>query len=131
MRPAQRDEAALFIEWLTEHNFTFLGLREYRLTDGELVPVAGSGHGVLRDPELRVLRSGADYVESTAQLVDFVKGPEPLLVTKANVRARVHRRAHMDYVGIKLFDAEGNEVPMLELDEHGNETVRRSAVAEH
>ncbi|MBH3376232.1 nucleobase:cation symporter-2 family protein [Pseudomonas juntendi] len=32
----------------------------------------------------------------------------------------------------KLFDAEGNEVPMLELDEHGNETVRRpAAVAEH
>ncbi len=31
----------------------------------------------------------------------------------------------------KLFDAEGNEVPMLELDEHGNETVRRSSVAEH
>jgi xanthine permease len=31
----------------------------------------------------------------------------------------------------KLFDAEGNEVPMLEVDEHGNETVRRAAVAEH
>ncbi|MBT9236527.1 nucleobase:cation symporter-2 family protein [Pseudomonas inefficax] len=31
----------------------------------------------------------------------------------------------------KLFDAEGNEVPMLELDEHGNETVRRTPVAEH
>ncbi|MFK0093071.1 nucleobase:cation symporter-2 family protein [Pseudomonas sp. NPDC090592] len=31
----------------------------------------------------------------------------------------------------KLFDSEGNEVPMLELDEHGNETVRRTPVAEH
>ena len=31
----------------------------------------------------------------------------------------------------KLFDAEGNEVPMMELDEHGNEAPRRSAVAEH
>ncbi len=31
----------------------------------------------------------------------------------------------------KLFDAEGNEVPVLELDEHGNETPRRKAVAEH
>ncbi|WDM58595.1 purine permease [Pseudomonas sp. NEEL19] len=32
----------------------------------------------------------------------------------------------------KLFDAEGNEVPMLELDEHGNEKVKRpAAVAEH
>ncbi|MEB5933982.1 purine permease [Pseudomonas mosselii] len=31
----------------------------------------------------------------------------------------------------KLFDADGNEVPVLELDEHGNEAPRRKAVAEH
>ncbi|MFJ4158204.1 nucleobase:cation symporter-2 family protein [Pseudomonas sp. NPDC089752] len=31
----------------------------------------------------------------------------------------------------KLFDAEGNEVPLLELDEHGNATPRRTPVAEH
>src|SRR5690606_23570823 len=33
--------------------------------------------------------------------------PEPLLVTKANIRARVHRRVHMDYVGIKLYGSDG------------------------
>ncbi|MGF6394048.1 nucleobase:cation symporter-2 family protein [Pseudomonas plecoglossicida] len=31
----------------------------------------------------------------------------------------------------KLFDADGNEVPVMEMDEHGNATPRRSAVAEH
>jgi xanthine permease len=31
----------------------------------------------------------------------------------------------------KLFDAEGNEVPVMEQDEHGNQAPRRSAVAEH
>ncbi|WP_449431193.1 nucleobase:cation symporter-2 family protein [Pseudomonas putida] len=31
----------------------------------------------------------------------------------------------------KLFDADGNEVPVFELDEDGNQTPRRSAVAEH
>ncbi|HDS1745234.1 MULTISPECIES: nucleobase:cation symporter-2 family protein [Pseudomonas] len=31
----------------------------------------------------------------------------------------------------KLFDAEGNEVPVLELDEHGNTAPRRTPVAEH
>jgi xanthine/uracil permease len=31
----------------------------------------------------------------------------------------------------KLFDAEGNEVPVLELDEHGNAAPRRTPVAEH
>jgi glutamate dehydrogenase len=107
MRPAQRDEAGRFVEWLTEHNFTFLGLREYRLEGNELVSVAGSGLGILRDEALKVLRSGSHYVDSTPQLVDFVQGPDPLLVTKANVRSRVHRRAHMDYVGIKLFGPDG------------------------
>ncbi|MCP8884176.1 NAD-glutamate dehydrogenase [Devosia sp. XJ19-1] len=107
LKPSQRDEAGNFVEWLTEHNFTFLGLREYRLEGNELVPVEGTGLGILRDENLRVLRSGPHYVESTPQLVAFVQGPDPLLVTKANVRSRVHRRAHMDYVGIKLFGADG------------------------
>lgn len=31
----------------------------------------------------------------------------------------------------KLFDADGNEVPVMELDEHGNEAPRRKALAEH
>ncbi|MCI0914745.1 MULTISPECIES: nucleobase:cation symporter-2 family protein [Pseudomonas] len=31
----------------------------------------------------------------------------------------------------KLFDAEGNEVPVLEQDEHGNTAPRRTPVAEH
>lgn len=31
----------------------------------------------------------------------------------------------------KLFDADGNEVPVMELDEHGNEAPRRKVVAEH
>ena len=107
LKPALRDEADRFVDWLTEHNFTFLGLREYRLKGKELTPVEGSGLGILRDPDLKVLRSGPHYVESTPELVAFLEGPDPVLVTKANVRSRVHRRAHMDYVGIKLFDAAG------------------------
>ncbi len=104
----QSGEALSFLDWLIAHNFTFLGLREYRLDGDALTPVSGSGLGILREEGLKVLRSGPDYVESTPQLVAFVKGQEPLLVTKANVRARVHRRAHMDYVGVKLFGADGS-----------------------
>ncbi|KKB09092.1 NAD-glutamate dehydrogenase [Devosia chinhatensis] len=100
-------EALAFLEWLLAHNFTFLGLRDYVLENGALSPVAGSGLGILRDDSVRVLRSGPDFVESTPQLVAFTEGNEPLLVTKANMRARVHRRTHMDYVGIKLFSADG------------------------
>ncbi|MGW7774185.1 nucleobase:cation symporter-2 family protein [Pseudomonas machongensis] len=31
----------------------------------------------------------------------------------------------------KLFDADGNEVPVMEIDEHGEQVLRRKAVAEH
>src|SRR5690606_10358980 len=98
---------------LAGHNFTFLGMREYRL-DGtgearRLVPLAGSGLGILEDETLHFLRAGADYVEMTDQHAAWLGEPDPIMVTKANVRTRVHRRAHMDYVGVKLY-REGGEV---------------------
>ena len=96
-----------FLLWLAEHNFTFLGMREYRLDAGTLVPVPDSGVGILEDSKLLFLRSGASYVEMTPQHVGFLAEDDPLLVTKANIRSRVHRRAHMDYVGVKLYDTSG------------------------
>jgi len=113
--PGQRDEAVLFLEWLAENNFTFLGLREYRLEGGTLAPVAESGLGVLRDPDFKVLRNGAEFIDATPQHADFMAGAELLLVTKANVRSRVHRRVHMDYVGIKLYGADGQPAGELRL----------------
>ncbi|WP_224701806.1 NAD-glutamate dehydrogenase [Devosia aquimaris] len=107
IRSSQADEPLRFLDWLIEHNFTFLGMRDYSIAGDGLAPVAGSGLGILTDPEVRVLRSGPTFVESTPQHAAFLASSEPLLVTKANARSRVHRRAHMDYVGIKLFDATG------------------------
>ncbi|MGV8856416.1 MAG: NAD-glutamate dehydrogenase [Devosia sp.] len=102
------DEPLRFLDWLVEHNFTFLGMREYRIEGDMLAPVADSGLGILTDPAIKVLRSGPTFVESTPQHTAFIASGEPLLVTKANVRSRVHRRQHMDYVGIKIYDA-GNK----------------------
>ncbi len=110
---AQKDEPLRFLDWLIEHNFTFLGIREYQLADGGLVPVADSGLGILRDAAFKVLRSGPTFVESTPQHTAFMASGEPLLVTKANVRSRVHRRGHLDYVGIKIFGANGQAVGEL------------------
>ncbi|RYE86145.1 MAG: NAD-glutamate dehydrogenase, partial [Hyphomicrobiales bacterium] len=78
-------EGMHFLGWLAEHNFTFLGMREYRLEGSTLEPVPDSGVGILEDPKARFLRSGPDYVEMTPQHAEFLKGPEPLMVTKANV----------------------------------------------
>ena len=110
-RGADLGEAMSFLVWMVDHNFTFLGMRDYRLVgrgdDAALEPVPGSGLGILEDPDFKFLRAGPDYVEMTPQHVNFLTHPEPLLVTKANRRARVHRRGHMDYVGAKLYDERG------------------------
>ncbi|RME94220.1 MAG: NAD-glutamate dehydrogenase, partial [Alphaproteobacteria bacterium] len=40
----------------------------------------------------------------------FLLTDEPMLITKANVKATVHRRVHMDYIGIKQFSKGGKVV---------------------
>ena len=104
------DEDVAFLEWLGDNHFTFLGCRDYRFSregDGRLEAVEASGLGVLTTPEARVLRGGADRKSLTPQIRDFLEQPEPLIITKANERSLVHRRVHMDYVGVKTFDAKG------------------------
>ncbi|KAB2838465.1 MAG: NAD-glutamate dehydrogenase, partial [Burkholderiales bacterium] len=38
----------------------------------------------------------------------FIEGPDLLLVTKANMRATVHRPGYLDYIGVKRLDASGH-----------------------
>lgn len=103
-------EAIAFLDWIARDNFTFLGLREYRLPSGDTAadPVEGSGLGLLRDPSVRVLRRGRELVAMTPEIRAFLARPQALIIAKANVKSRVHRRAHLDYVGVKLFDDSGH-----------------------
>src|SRR5207237_1249663 len=96
--------------WLCADNFTFLGLREYRFssdTDASDGISAGQGLGILRDPDVKVLRRGTEMVVMTPEIREFMREPTVLIVTKANVNSRVHRRIRMDYVGIKLYTPDG------------------------
>src|SRR6185295_17611687 len=58
----------------------------------------------------RVLRTGSQLVVVTPELRAFMMEPKLLIVTKSAVRSKVHRRTHMDYIGIKRFDAKGKLV---------------------
>jgi glutamate dehydrogenase len=105
-------EDLAFLDWLADDHFTFLGARDYLLSkdgaNGRLEPVKGSGLGVLSDQQTRVIgRSGAERGGLTAEVREFLDSPEPLIVTKSATRSLVHRRAHMDYIGIKTFDPKG------------------------
>ena len=109
LAPDEAAEAAAFLEWLADGNFTFLGVREYRLPEGDVAadPVPESGLGLLRDPSVRVLRRGRDLVVMTPEVRAFLAQPKALIITKANVKSRVHRRTHLDYIGVKLFSNDG------------------------
>ncbi|TAU91032.1 NAD-glutamate dehydrogenase [Rhizobium leguminosarum] len=111
-KKADRDEAVAFLTWLRDENFTFLGMREYVYSgkgiDAKVERDKGAGLGILSNPDVLVLRTGKDAVTTTPEILAFLDGPDFLIVTKANVKSIVHRRAYMDYVGVKRFDAEGN-----------------------
>ncbi|MCB0918129.1 MAG: NAD-glutamate dehydrogenase [Actinobacteria bacterium] len=107
------DEAALFLDWMAERHFTFVGYRRYDLVgdpdrpaDLSLEAVVDSGLGILRDAPARVrpLRDMARLVRESAL------EREPLILTKANSRSTVHRSGYLDYVGVKRFDEQGRVV---------------------
>jgi glutamate dehydrogenase len=106
--PAEVKEALAFLDWMVADNFTFLGVREYRFVEGRAADtVEGSGLGLLRDPSVRVLRRRGELVVMTHEIRAFLERPQALIISKANVKSRVHRRVYLDYVGVKLFSAEG------------------------
>ncbi|MEV6344884.1 NAD-glutamate dehydrogenase [Actinoplanes sp. NPDC051851] len=91
------------LKWLAHDHFTFLGYREYRLAEGVLTAVHGSGLGILRgESQPRRLDTMAREAYERAMEKRL------LVITKANSRATVHRSAYLDYIGVKCFDAAGN-----------------------
>ncbi len=94
----ERREAEAFLEWLGEDNFTFLGYREYELGEGAvLTAVPGSGLGILRGAAANPSK------QLDPKALALARSSHPLVLTKANSRATVHRPAYMDYVGVKRF----------------------------
>jgi glutamate dehydrogenase len=105
-------ESLAFCRWLRDGNFTFLGAREYRLSDAatgasEQIPVDGTGLGVLRDPSVHVLSRDGDALAMTPEIARFMLNPQPLIIAKSNVMSRVHRRVFMDYIGLKTYAKDG------------------------
>ncbi|TNE61468.1 MAG: NAD-glutamate dehydrogenase [Alphaproteobacteria bacterium] len=108
------DETIRFLRWLGSDHFTFLGFREYRFEGDpatfDFNRVEGSGLGILRDPSRNVLRDKDGLTPISPEIRHFLVQPEPLVITKANVKSTVHRPSHLDYIGVKIFDADGRAV---------------------
>jgi glutamate dehydrogenase len=108
-------ENLAFLRSLNDDAFVFLGARDYdypRTADGGYaaeapLDQAAAGVGVLRDPERTVLRRTSEPAVLTAQMKRQIDLSDPVTVAKANLRSRVHRRAYMDYVGVKRYGDDG------------------------
>lgn len=127
VREEEVEEARELLRWLADDHFTFIGSREYELTQvpteagGEedvLTAVPGTGLGILRsDPQHK---DGDESGPGAPGSPSFNRLPADarakarerklLVLTKANSRATVHRPSYLDYIGVKKFDAEGNVI---------------------
>ena len=109
-------EAQAFLEWLDDNNFTFLGYRDIDLTlkGDQLASIKvnpDSGLGVLRDQNVRMFGGLRDLdPKKTRTLQTYVRQHEPLIITKTNPSARVHRQVPMDAIFIRRFDSAGKLV---------------------
>jgi glutamate dehydrogenase len=109
-QPGLLEESCALIDWLADDHFTLLGYREYKLSKGRdkdrLVPIAGTGLGILRDdaerPAGSLVLTGPDQREARSK--------NPLVITKSQRRSSVHRSGYLDQISIKLFGKSGMPV---------------------
>ncbi len=91
-----------FLNWLSNDNFTFLGACDYSIDkDNNLHFIEKSGLGFLSEDKSRTFAQDIKYLprESCA-----LHNPDNVIaIGKMERRSTVHRRAYMDYVGVKLF----------------------------
>jgi len=104
-------ESIQFLKWLADGHFTFLGVREYDFLlsdEGQrLEPKPETGLGLLRDPDLHVLRRAGSTTEMSPIAREFFTAPAPLIIAKANFLSPIQRRVHVDSIGIKLYSENG------------------------
>ena len=103
------EESRRLLEWMADDHFTFLGYQEYEVVrsndEAQLRPVAGTGLGILSKR-----RSAERRVTMTPEMRRQARSRELLILTKANARSTVHRPSHLDYIGVKVFDDDGEPV---------------------
>ncbi len=99
------DEDAVFLSWLRDGYFTFLGTRSYDLTADVARPV--SGLGILAEKSARVF--GISAQENT-EAATLLAAPERLVVTKSARISTVHRRLPLDVVAVREPGPDGKPI---------------------
>jgi glutamate dehydrogenase len=104
-------ETVAFLEWLLDLNFVFLGYREYELVDTPegraLAVVPDSGLGILSNPERSGYAKPVPLATIRPDLRERIEGGDLLVISKTNATSTVHRRAKMDYIGVRRVAPDG------------------------
>ncbi|MDP6172644.1 MAG: NAD-glutamate dehydrogenase, partial [Rhodospirillales bacterium] len=107
-------EVAEFLQWVHDDHFTFLGYREYAFSgtgsQAKTTILAKSGLGVLRDRTALIFDDLKDGQILPAEARDFLRRDDPLVISKADLRSKVHRTAYLDAIGIKRYDGNGKVI---------------------
>jgi glutamate dehydrogenase len=109
------EEHLAFLRWITADRFVFLGARVYsypRGPDGRYLREQptfneAEGLGLLRDPACSVLRAASEPAVLAEDPMAYLAHAPAVVVAKSNLRSRVHRRTHMDYIGISRYGPDG------------------------
>ncbi len=106
----KNSECKDFLEWISGNHFTLLGYTYYELKDDKeslkLVPKKGCELG---------LKTKASWAPKAYKLNDLPEGARNLILnnenllvlTKLSAVSRVHRPAHLDYIGVKRVNEKG------------------------
>jgi glutamate dehydrogenase len=116
--PAQAGDLAetrAFLSWLKDGGFVFLGYRAYDFIPDEageriVIVEPGSGLGVLRNEANSRFAAGVPVSRLDPGLRRLAEQGPLLIISKTNAESTVHRRARMDYIGIKKLDERGRPV---------------------
>lgn len=96
--------ATELLQWLLDDQFLFLGYIRFRTgTDGVTAADPASALGIMQHA------AGAADLPLDTEEARAAWAASPVLITKANQRATVHRRAFMDMVVVKTCAEDGTE----------------------
>ncbi|MGE8362148.1 NAD-glutamate dehydrogenase [Pseudomonas sp.] len=108
---AELEEIKVFMGWLSNNHFTFLGYEEFTVADapdgGTIVYDESSLLGLSKR-----LRTGLtrDELHIEPEAVSYLREPLLLSFAKAAIPSRVHRPAYPDFVSVRELDSKGRVV---------------------
>ncbi len=110
----EKAESIAFLRWMENHHFTFIGFRSYDLVeeDGEdvLRIIAESGLGTLRKNRHAWGKNSRSFAHIPPALRKMARAHTLLIITKSTAVSTVHRPVHLDHIGIKRYNDEGEVI---------------------